>query len=138
VKKEILKGKTLEEVNKGNPMVMEAHYNEMKLKCDLNDIRTKEKSDWGKKLQSKNLAAHNLGGGGYRGKEKIWAREDAEYAAKGIQNPWHRNEHLVARAVIRSKYHWDPKTKQLTIDPKVKKFEEVLLAKEKASRTLSS
>jgi hypothetical protein len=89
-------------------------------------------------LQSKNLGVHNLGSGGYRGKEKIWAREDAEYAAKGIKNPWHRIEDPVARAVIRSKYHWDPKTKQLTTDPKVKKFEEVQLAEEKASQTSSS
>jgi hypothetical protein len=44
----------------------------------------------------------------------------------------------VARAVIRSKYHWDPKTKQLTTDPKVKKFEEILLDEEKAYQTSSS
>jgi hypothetical protein len=44
----------------------------------------------------------------------------------------------VARAVIRPKYHWDPKTKQLTMDLKVKKFEEVILAEEKASQTSSS
>jgi hypothetical protein len=105
VKKEILKGKTFEEVNKSNPTVMEVDYDEMKLKCDPNDIRTKEKSDWGKKLQSKNLGVHNLGSGGYRGKEKIWAREDAEYVVLGIENPWHRIEDPVARAVIRSKYH---------------------------------
>jgi hypothetical protein len=84
------------------------------------------------------LVVHNLGSSGYRGKDKIWAREDAEYVAKGIENPWHRIEDLVARVVIRSKYYWDPKTKQLTMDPKVKKFEEVLLAEEKASQTSSS
>jgi hypothetical protein len=50
VKKLILKGQTFEEVNKGNPTVTEADYDEMKLKCDPNDIRTKERSDWGKKL----------------------------------------------------------------------------------------
>jgi hypothetical protein len=43
VKKLILKGKTFEEVNKTNPMVTVADYDEMKLKCDPNDIRTKEK-----------------------------------------------------------------------------------------------
>jgi hypothetical protein len=65
-------------------------------------------------------------------------REDAEYAVKGIENPWLRIEDPTVRAVIRSKYHWDPKTKQLTTDPKVKKYEEILLAEEKASHTLSS
>jgi hypothetical protein len=138
VKKLILKGQTFEEVNKSNPTVTEADYDEMKLKYDLNDIRTKEKSDWGKNFQSKNLGVHNHGSGGYQGKDKIWAREDAEYAAKGIENPWLRIEDPVARAVIRSKYHWDPKTKQLTTDPKVKRFEEILLAEEKASQMSSS
>jgi hypothetical protein len=50
VKKLILKGQTFEEVNKSNPTVTEADYDEMKLKCDPNDIRAKEKSDCGKKL----------------------------------------------------------------------------------------
>jgi hypothetical protein len=45
VKKLILKGQTFEEVNKSNPTVTEADYNEMKLKCDPNNIRTKERSD---------------------------------------------------------------------------------------------
>jgi hypothetical protein len=138
VKKLILKGQTFEEVNKSNPTVMEADYDEMKLNCDTNDVRTKEKSDWGKKLQTKNLGVHNLGSGGYRGKDKIWAREDKEFAVKGIENPWHQIEDPVARAVIRSKYHWDPKTKQLTTDPKVKKFEEILLAEEKANASQTS
>jgi hypothetical protein len=138
VKKLILKGQTFEEVNKSNPPVTEADYNEMKLKYDPNDIRTKEKSDWGKKLQSKNLGVHNLGSSGYRGKDKIWAQEDAKFATKGIENPWLRIEDPVAKAVIRSKYHWDPKTKQLTTDPKVKKFEEILLAEEKANASQTS
>jgi hypothetical protein len=62
----------------------------MRLKCDPNNIHSKERSDWGKNLQSKNLGVQNLGSGGYRGKEKIWAKEDAEMARKGIENPWHQ------------------------------------------------
>jgi hypothetical protein len=110
----------------------------MKLKCDPNDIRTKERSDWGKKLQSKNLGVHNLGSGGYRGKDKIWAQEDVEFAVNAIENPWIRIEDPVARAVIWSKYHWDLKTKQLTTNPKVKKFEEILLVEEKANASKTS
>jgi hypothetical protein len=119
-------------------MVTEADYNEMKLKCDPNDIRTKERSVWGKNLHSKNLGVHNLSSGGYRGKDKIWVQEDVEYAAKGIENPWHRTKDPVARAVIWSKYHLDPKTKELTMDPKVKNFEEIRLAEEKASASQMS
>jgi hypothetical protein len=61
VRKLILKGQTFEEVNKSNPTITEADYDEMKLKCDPKDIRTKERSDWGKKFQSKNLGVHNHG-----------------------------------------------------------------------------
>jgi hypothetical protein len=43
--------------------------------------------------------------------------------AKGIENPWHRIADPQARAVIRSKYHYDPISKQLTTDQKVKRFE---------------
>jgi hypothetical protein len=50
VRKLILKGQTFEEVNKSNLTVTEADYDEMKLKCDPKDIRTKERSDWGKKF----------------------------------------------------------------------------------------
>jgi hypothetical protein len=57
---------------------------------------------------------------------------------KGIENPWLQIKDPVAGAVIRSKYHWDPKTKQLTTDPKVKKFEEILLAEEKANASQTS
>jgi hypothetical protein len=138
VKKMILRGKTFEEVNKTNPTVTEADYDEMKLKCGPNDIRTKERTIWGKTLQSKNLGVHNLGSGSYRWKDKIWVQEDAEYAANSIKNPWHQIKDSVARAVIRSKYHVDPKTKQLTTDPKVKKFEEILQAEEKASAAQTS
>jgi hypothetical protein len=112
----------------------------MRLKCDPSDVESNRKSLWGKELQSKNLGVHNLGGGGYRGKDKIWAKEDAEMEAKGIENPWHRIADPQARKVIRSKYHYDPISKQLTTDEKVIRFEEILAAEEKisASQTSSS
>jgi hypothetical protein len=74
VKKLILAGKTFEEAEKSNPTLTENDYKDMRLKCDPNDVVSKSKSLWGKELQSKNLGVHNLGCGGYRGKDKIWAR----------------------------------------------------------------
>jgi hypothetical protein len=59
-------------------------------------------------------------------------------AAKGIENPWHRIADPQARAVIRSKYHYDPITKQLTTDQKVKRFKEILADEEKASASQTS
>jgi hypothetical protein len=133
VKKLILAGKTFEEAKKSNPTLMENDYKEMRLKCDPDDVVSKRRSLWGKELQSKNLGDHNLGCGGYRGKDKIWAKEDAEMEAKGIVNPWHQIADPQARAAIRSKYHYDPISKQLTTDQKVKRFEEILAAREKIS-----
>jgi hypothetical protein len=75
-----------------------------------------------------------------KGKDKIWAKEDAEMEAKGIANPWHRIADPQARRVIRSKYHYDLISKQLTTDEKVIRFEEILAVEENisASQTSSS
>jgi hypothetical protein len=133
VKKLILMGKTFEEAKKSNPTLTENDYEEMRLKCDPDDVVSKRRSLWGKELQSKNLGVHNLGCGGYRAKDKIWAKEDAEMEAKGIENPWHRIAYPQARRVIRSKYHYHPISKQITMDQKVKRFEEILAAEENIS-----
>jgi hypothetical protein len=53
--------------------------------------------------------------------------------AKGIANPWHRIIDPQARRVIRSKYHYNLISKQLTMDEKVIQFEEILAAEEKIS-----
>jgi hypothetical protein len=58
--------------------------------------------------------------------------------AKGITNPWHRIADPQARRVIRSKYHYDPISKQLTTDEKVKWFKEILAAEEKISASQTS
>jgi hypothetical protein len=67
-------------------------------------------------------------------------KEDTEMATKGIENPWHQSADPHTRAVIRSKYHYDPITKKLTTDQKVKRFEEILVAEENVfvSQTSSS
>jgi hypothetical protein len=100
VKKLILAGKTFEEAKKSNPMLTENDYEEMRLKCDPNDVVSNRKCRWGKELESKDLGVHNLGCSGYRGKDKIWAKEDAEMEAKGIVNPRHRIADPQARRVI--------------------------------------
>ena len=52
---------------------------------DLADFKTAEEEErrkkwreWGKDAWVKNLAPHNLGSRGYPGKERVWAKEDAE------------------------------------------------------------
>jgi hypothetical protein len=50
VKKLILVGKTFEEANNSNPTLTENDYEEMRLKCDPNDVVSKRRSLWGKEL----------------------------------------------------------------------------------------
>jgi hypothetical protein len=121
VKKLSLAVKTFEEAKKSNPT----------LRCVPDDVVSERRSAWGKDLQSKKLGVHNLSCGDYRGKDKIWVKEDTEMATKGIENPWHRSADPHTRAVIRSKYHYDPISKQLTTDHKVKRFEGILATEEK-------
>jgi hypothetical protein len=42
-------------------------------------------------------------------------------------NPWNKFSDPQARSLVRSRYHVDPIAKQLTTDPKVKRFEEILV-----------
>jgi hypothetical protein len=44
VKKLILVGKTFEEAKKSNPTLTENDYEEMRLKCDCNDVVSKRRS----------------------------------------------------------------------------------------------
>jgi hypothetical protein len=99
---------------------------------------SERRSALGKDLLSKKLGVHNLSCGDYRGKDKILVKEDTEMASKGIENPWHQSTDPHTRAVIRSKYHYDPITKQLTTDQKVKRFEVILAAEEKVSVSQTS
>jgi hypothetical protein len=50
VKKLILAGKTFEEAKKSNPTLMDNDYEQMRLKCDPNDVVSNRKSLWGKEL----------------------------------------------------------------------------------------
>jgi hypothetical protein len=70
-----------------------------------------------------NIGHHHLGSGGYRAAEPKWDKEDDEYRAKGIPNPFSKFENKQLRNFIRARYHVDPKTKELTTETKVKDFE---------------
>ena len=75
-----------------------------------------------------NIGHHHLGSGGYRTAEAKWNKEDEEYRSKGIENPFAKFEPGQVRNFIRAHYHVDPKTKQLTADPAVKEFEEIVVS----------
>jgi hypothetical protein len=42
-------------------------------------------------------------------------------------NPWNKFSDPQARSLVRSRYHVDPITKQITTDPKLKRFKEILV-----------
>jgi hypothetical protein len=130
VAKRIEKGASFEEINATEPMITEDDYREFKAKCD--DETTKLKSKWGKDMRELNIGNHNLGPGGYRGKEPIWDKQDADLLAKGKENPFTRFDDKQVRNFVRARYRQDPKTKEFTVDPKaeqkVKLFEGYLVS----------
>src|SRR5215216_332643 len=75
-----------------------------------------------------NIGHHHLGSGGYRATEPKWDKEDDEYRAKGIPNPFSNFKNKQLRNFIRARYHVDPKTKELTAETKVKDFEVLVVS----------
>ena len=69
-----------------------------------------------------------MGSGGYRGKQPIWDKEDAEVAKLGKENPWHKFTNEQVRNFVRSRYYLkEGKGEFVTDDADVKKFEELLV-----------
>ena len=73
------------EIVKDNPTITEEQFQIFKATCEAEDA--KEKSDYMKGLQQKNIGCHHLGSRGYCGKRSIWAKEDAEHESLGIPDP---------------------------------------------------
>jgi len=63
-------------------------------------------------LWSLNIGNHTLRSRGYPGKEKKWAKEDAKFAAEGIQNPCDKFADPLERAFGRSRYKWNKVTQR--------------------------
>ncbi|MDO5764026.1 MAG: hypothetical protein Q4P90_08540, partial [Bifidobacteriaceae bacterium] len=118
--------KSLEEIQKIDPQITEDQFREFKERCESE--RALANSNRGKVLQAMNIGHHHLGSGGYRTAEAKWNKEDEEYRSKGIENPFAKFEPGQVRNFIRARYHVDPKTKQLTADPAVKEFEEIVVS----------
>jgi hypothetical protein len=53
VKKLIITGKTFEEAKKSNPTLMENDYEQMRLKCNPNDVESNRKSLWGRNYSTR-------------------------------------------------------------------------------------
>ena len=86
------------------PAIEEADFEEFN-KAEKEE-RRKKMLKWGKDARAKNLAPHNLGSGGYAGKENLWAKEDAE---RKWPNPYDKIKNPKMARFFRAHYKEDPK-----------------------------
>jgi hypothetical protein len=126
VKKRILAGKSGEEIKKAEPMLDEDEFIKFKDVC-----LTPEGIEWtklGRHMRDLNIGNQRCGGGGYRGKKAIWAKEDAEYARLGKENPWHKFTDEQVMQFVRARYYLHPELKEfVTNDDDVRKFQKKLV-----------
>ena len=87
----------------------------------------KEKSEYMKGLQERNMGSHHLGSHGYAGKRDIWAEEDAERESHGIPDPLAEFTVPQERDVIRARYRWDLVNKVFETDAVTKDFMRLLV-----------
>ena len=90
--------------------------------------RRKKLIEWGKDARSKNLGPHNLGSWGYPGKERVWAKEDAE--RKG-PNPYEKIKDPKMSRFVRAHYKVNPKNpEELILNEKLKDLQKKYLEEE--------
>ena len=71
-------------------------------------------------MNSKNVGHHHLGSGGYFAAEPKWEKHDAEWAAKGISNPFDKFKDKQTRNFVRARFTEDPVAKELKTGLKYK------------------
>ena len=125
VKRMIEKGESYEKIKEKNPSITEDDYNDFKINCS--STANSESSKWGKEMRELNLGEHTLGPGGYRVAEPIWDKEEADRAEQGLPPLFDKYGDKQTRNFVRARYKKDPKTKELTTDPKTRALELVLV-----------
>jgi len=125
VKRMIEKGESYEKIKEKNPSITEDDYNDFKINCS--STAHSQSSQWGKEMRELNLGEHTLGPGGYRVAEPIWDKEEADRAEQGLPPLFDKYGDKQTRNYVRARYKKDPKTKELTTDPKTRALELVLV-----------
>ena len=125
VKRMIEKGESYEKIKEKNPSITEDDYNDFKINCS--STANSESCKWGKEMRELNLGEHTLGPGGYRVAEPIWDKEEADRAEQGLPPLFDKYGDKQTRNFVRARYKKDPKTKELTTDPKTRALELVLV-----------
>jgi len=126
VKKKIDKGDNWEKISAKEPMLDQEEFESFKL--SLNSEEAKKWTKWGKHMRDLNIGNHHLGSDGYRGKQPIWDKEDAEVARLGKENLWHKIMDEQVRNFVRSRYYLNKATGEfVTDDDDVRALEKVLV-----------
>ena len=125
VKRMIEKGESYQKIKEKNPSITDDDYNDFKINCS--STASSQSSEWGKQMWELNIGEHTLGPGGYRVAEPIWDKEDAERAEQGLPPLFDKYGDKQTRNFVRARYKKDPKTKELTTDPKTRALELVLV-----------
>jgi hypothetical protein len=105
LKKNIEDGESWEKISRKDPSLSIVDFDAFKLSLETDNV--KKWPTWGKKMRELNLAAHHCGCGGYRGKQPIWDKKDAEMIRLGKENSWLRITDTQARNFARSRYYLD-------------------------------
>jgi hypothetical protein len=113
------------EIVKDNPTITEEQFEIFKAACVAE--AAKEKSEYMKGLQERNMGCHHLGSRGYAGKRSIWAKEDVERESLGIPDPLAEFTVPQERDVLRARYHWDPVKKVFETDAVTTEFMRLLV-----------
>ena len=126
VKRMIEKGESYQKIKEKNPSITEDDYNDFKINCS--STASSQSSEWGKQMRELNIGEHTLGPGGYRVAEPIWDKEEADRAEQGLPPLFEKySGNKQTRNFVRARYKKDPKTKELTTDPKTRRLELVLV-----------
>ena len=125
VKRMIEKGESYQKIKEKNPSITEDDYNDFKINCS--STASSQSSEWGKQMRELNIGEHTLGPGGYRVAEPIWDKEEADRAEQGLPPLFDKYGDKQTRNFVRARYKKDPKTKELTTDPKTRQLELVLV-----------
>ena len=127
VRAKIDEGDSFEDIHRVFPSIKHADLN---LFIELEKHPSKvNMRQWGKKMREKNLGDHNLGSGGYLGKQPIWDKQDKVYIEQKKENPYEKFKDPRARRYIRSRYNEDPKNGKLLLNKKVKDLQDRYLVR---------
>src|SRR3954468_7844447 len=86
VKGKIEKGQSWETISPKEPMIDEEEFNTFKAGLVFDEAKIC--TSWGNKMRDMNIGNQKCGSGGYRGKQPIWDKEDAEMEHLGLENRW--------------------------------------------------